>query len=475
LGDSPLATRATIAYCEREAMKWFKRGLWLAAWGVWLWLGVGLYRELPRKVGPALCTLPVTRTSILGCVGDSNCFAVRRYPDRDESTQIQHVEVYDAASGQLLQSTPIGPGFNPEVPDRLSIRWGVLLRGERVLADETIKKGGFHALDLLTGKWRELASDEVIAFATHPSKPWVAFTQWKTSSTPSRAVVLNLQTGEKAFERALSVAGGNTVALVFIPDRDALALRVGNSKKLEIEVLPISLSSSGESVGADMPLMDDLSASRNGRICLYQSFGWTDASGPPGGDVFDLLEKRFLSSIPATERNVAPDSSRSAFRPVISPNGQAMLRGVPGALHRVGDGAIIWSPGSHERITGMYGMANRPLPWDNEFSVAEDWHSFWKKWFPKLAFTTLARRSLDTGELLMRTPSDFFADAQHCNASGTLFVNFDGSVHRLPLGINWPLLALCQAILAAPLVLLWALLRWRRRRKGPRHSGESGK
>ena len=37
-----------------------KRLLWLAAWSVWLWLGFGLYRELPRDLGPVVCKLQLT-------------------------------------------------------------------------------------------------------------------------------------------------------------------------------------------------------------------------------------------------------------------------------------------------------------------------------------------------------------------------------------------------------------------------------
>jgi len=38
-------------------MKWFKRCCWFSAWCVWLWLGFGLYRELPRDLGPVVCKL----------------------------------------------------------------------------------------------------------------------------------------------------------------------------------------------------------------------------------------------------------------------------------------------------------------------------------------------------------------------------------------------------------------------------------
>src|SRR5215216_5328261 len=40
-------------------MIYFKRFLWLAAWSVWVWLGFGLYRELPRDLGPVVYRLPL--------------------------------------------------------------------------------------------------------------------------------------------------------------------------------------------------------------------------------------------------------------------------------------------------------------------------------------------------------------------------------------------------------------------------------
>src|SRR4051812_36148475 len=40
-------------------MRWRKRGLWFLGWSIWAWLGFGLYRELPRQVGPQVCRLPL--------------------------------------------------------------------------------------------------------------------------------------------------------------------------------------------------------------------------------------------------------------------------------------------------------------------------------------------------------------------------------------------------------------------------------
>src|SRR3954470_7591683 len=39
--------------------RWLPRFLWLLAWSGWAWLGVGLWRELPRDLGPVVCRLPL--------------------------------------------------------------------------------------------------------------------------------------------------------------------------------------------------------------------------------------------------------------------------------------------------------------------------------------------------------------------------------------------------------------------------------
>lgn len=50
------------------------------------------------------------------------------------------------------------------------------------------------------------------------------------------------------------------------------------------------------------------------------------------------------------------------------------------------------------------------------------------------------------------------------NADQTLLGDSDGLIYEYPK-VNYPLLALCQTILALPLVLLWSGLRWRRKRR----------
>jgi hypothetical protein len=70
---------------------------------------------------------------------------------------------------------------------------------------------------------------------------------------------------------------------------------------------------------------------------------------------------------------------------------------------------------------------------------------------------------METGELIYRsTWGDTWIPPHLFNADGTLGVANGGRVYRLPPSVNWPLIALCQAFLALPLVLLWVILRWRR-------------
>lgn len=443
-------------------MRHLKGFLWLAVWSIWFLLGIGLHHQLPRRNGTQICKLPIDRTSLLGFVGDTDLFTVRRLPNGGDQ-QPQPIDVYNARTGELVHTISVEPGFNPEVPDRISIRWGVILRRSPDPNHGMNAEHGLHALDLATGKWKELTAKGLMNFAVHPDKPWVAYTL--AASRPGGLTIKNLHTGETIFDRKLPAVGGNVAALVFIPDRNAIALREGYAKAISIQVYSLEDDSPPTPAGVDLDLFDDLSASRSGRISLHQPHGWSRPFPPEWNDVYDLVEKRYLSSIPPSERGdaraVAP---AGAYRPVISPRGKTMLRGKPPALYHVGDGAVVWRPGVHEKIVGSDGMADRPLPWETGFLVEENWNTLWKRWFPKFQYSTMSRRSLETGELLFRTHENMFVQPEYINAAHTLFVNHDGSVYRDPFGVDWPLLALCQAILALPLVLLWWILRWRRHR-----------
>ena len=51
------------------------------------------------------------------------------------------------------------------------------------------------------------------------------------------------------------------------------------------------------------------------------------------------------------------------------------------------------------------------------------------------------------------------------NAARDLGVTYEGKVYRARPQVNWPLLILCQSLLALPLLLTWLALPWRLKRR----------
>jgi len=78
-------------------MKWVRRSLWLAAWSLWAWLGVGLHRELTRTLGPSPCKLPAMDSSawMAGFIGDTN----EAVFERSTGNGGRLLAIYDAESG----------------------------------------------------------------------------------------------------------------------------------------------------------------------------------------------------------------------------------------------------------------------------------------------------------------------------------------------------------------------------------------
>src|SRR5688572_6661845 len=51
--------------------------LWLAAWGVWAYIGFGLLHSLPRNLGPVVCKLPLeSKEEVVGFLGEEHRIVV---------------------------------------------------------------------------------------------------------------------------------------------------------------------------------------------------------------------------------------------------------------------------------------------------------------------------------------------------------------------------------------------------------------
>src|SRR5262245_28363659 len=82
-------------------MKPLARCLWLLAWAGWLWLGVGLYRELPREYGEPIARLPFRNRSNLRFIGNTNRISMLKSNQAKTS-----IEVYDGETGALVFESP---------------------------------------------------------------------------------------------------------------------------------------------------------------------------------------------------------------------------------------------------------------------------------------------------------------------------------------------------------------------------------
>jgi hypothetical protein len=143
--------------------------------------------------------------------------------------------------------------------------------------------------------------------------------------------------------------------------------------------------------------------------------------------------------------------------PVLDETGRILFGGMDRPLLDMDSGRELWKPGRYER--------GYPAPNRNHFIVREYWSRIWNANSKDRRFDTDAYRRFTTARLDYRIAVAENYHPSRNNHSDTLTITGDGNVHQLPLLVNWPLLALCQAILATPLVLLWAILRWRRNRR----------
>src|SRR5262245_58348328 len=133
---------------------------WLLAWSVWFILGVGLYRELPRELGPVVRVLPFqSRERTMGFLPDGKSVATMLLPGRNGPTTIF---VYDVETGNRVR-TISGPSYEELLlsseffPGRKSVsdvrRNGVILTRVRPATTTRGASNGLHLLNLADGGW----------------------------------------------------------------------------------------------------------------------------------------------------------------------------------------------------------------------------------------------------------------------------------------------------------------------------------
>jgi hypothetical protein len=423
--------------------RWLTRSLWLAAWSFWLWLGFGLYRELPRDLGRVIFHHPNAdeqfvvgfvdhSPQLVGCFHDWNPAGHELWVwDPDEQTMAkQHF-----ASLPTVPWNTASPGREfGVVPARMSEgRWDPSFAFDfRSAARRTLPIQGFAPI-------------------FHPQKPWALFTSVaETPNGPYWIKAFELRTGRPIFEWQSATRPLKYIPFFIGDDRIGMVLDADKKNpesdaSLEVWTLPQADAPTHQITPFEIG--HDAVASTDGRIAWHRDSAVT---------VFDITAKREVFTEPLAT-NLANERPTSAFvaTPLLSEDGQAVLAPISATLFEIDTGRVLWRGGVEDLIVGD--KDNR------QFETEEVWRIDLGRW--TRSFKTFAVRSLRDGALAYRswTPSlNLFAR----DDGGHGFILTDEGVRALPPRVNWMPLALCQAILALPLVLLWAVLRWRRKPGG---------
>jgi hypothetical protein len=450
-----MAAEAKASDGERAAMKWVWRGMWAAAWGTWLWLGFGLYRELPRDF-PLVCDLSLPPNSIVcGFLGDTHevVFHERGASPQDGS----HLYCVDAANATLLRTTKFGGEASLLESTFATLRDGVILENVHYRTDDW-KQMGFHALDVVRGSRRRISVDGVNNVVVHEANSWIAFNRPGLVEAIERVVVYDYKAMKEVFARIPSSTETLVGSPLFVPGSSKLliAYQTFSSQQTDwpkgrIEIWdlagePVLVRTVRGSIGFDPTV------STNDRVAFRELAG-----GPATIDVIDLqVEKRVFVHPPRDERLDLP---LLPVRAVVSRDGTKVFGGESLSVFDMQTEGVIWPRCQHESVFEFNPQGN--------VTLLENWRTWSGLPLPKSwNLTTLTLRKLDDGTFVRRTWHLPFLKSTAFSRDGRFAVDVaDGRVYASRPLVNYPLLALCQTFLALPLVLLWALLRWRRRRR----------
>jgi len=425
-------------------------------------------------------------------IGDSNNIAVTSNRSLGEGRD--RITVYDAVTAREIKKLPLpdctgvyGSTFSHSVPR------GVLFGRRR---DENTIADGLSVLDLESGRWGELSKTMPCGMIVDPFRPWVATLEGSSPRKARRVAVFDWQTGAMLFSYPLREGEVLSDWPFFLVKQDRIVVPLmpatvedENSGErsargwLEVWSLGIAPELDHKALGIEGAHSAGLfSHSLNDRLLFDSPLNFVTKNDEPSVSVYDLNERRLVAAN-ASLKGITLTRGSGRVPPTISRDGKAVLRNKQddrqvgygwadhgSALIEFESGKVLWQSGWAETVESVPWV-----PYPDRFRVIEEWDRYWETKLPNWKYQTRAWRSLRDGRLLFRTTHETEFEPRHCNAAMSLFVSDKGSVHRLPLPANWPLLALCQAVLGLPLVLLWTTLRWRRNRRmrvgrGPHNS-----
>jgi hypothetical protein len=437
---------------RRQSMTLFKRTLWLVAWSVWLWLGFGLARQLPMNA-TVVCRLNLDKSEIPQCFINDGCEFVSILQGRE-------VRIRDVESGAITRRYEVSKHAYTTMGVEPSHRFPFLATCGKLRPNWPKDRDPYELaiLDLRNGTWTDVSGIYAGGRALHSEKPWCIC--W---GKDGQVTVVDIVAGRVVFQRNRKVSSNEPVGpgepFFLGDDRLAIPLRWHPSDggaKYALEIWKILDPSQPFSRFEEVAVYSGAVASADGSRILS---GVERNGASVNSEVFDVNLGRHV--LPKEGPTGEIESVPGEWSRAISSDGRSFLETAASAeetrLYNVESASPIWHADHNESAFVDKGYSDR-------FVTHEDWNFERFGWKYKLETWTV--RSLKDESLLFRCWAPPLGRYVTTAADGQLFcVHHTREVHRLPFRVNWPLLALCQTILALPLVLLWAVLQWRRRRR----------
>jgi len=173
----------------------------------------------------------------------------------------------------------------------------------------------------------------------------------------------------------------------------------------------------------------------------------------------DFLDQRG----PRNEREDLIELSNRYLESVKSTDGRIELNVLDNLVKEIASGRIIDSGGADQPVFGVGPLrlavirSFGTVPGANIYICEEYWSGTLGA--ASVRKDTYAVHALADGRLLYR----LCYPPPWVTSDGTLCLHSNGDIEVFPPDPNYRLLALCQTILALPLILLWTILRWRRK------------
>jgi len=437
-------------------MQWVRRGLWIAAWGVWIGLGFGLAHYLPKRA-TIVCRLDLAPEERPLCFLNGGADFATVTEGSENSPSVVHV--WDVASGRLSRTVE-GPLAGVSTPRS----WPFVVtsnqfRPHRPAADHNEDVA---ILDLRSGAWTTLPVRDTDFAVFHRRRPWCISRAGDDGA--SELTVIDLDAKRVLFrwrarDRAYGVASVGQP--LFLGD-DRVAIPVKRSPSLlqwrefqTLEIWWVTQSDRPPLVLEDLEVPYGAEASADGMRIAWSAFR-------------ERLDKRFevfdvnLGRIIFPKDRPGPEEWVRHFgrRAAISSDGRSILNfgSNPGEdqLFDVDTEEVRWRAERNERAFITELESDRFLTFENwSFTLFGKEHELFN-WVV---------RSLKDGSLLFRCWEAPFDPLQVPAAGGHFFVRKTNEIQLLPYRTDWRLLALCQSVLALPLILLWLALFWRRKRR----------